>query len=116
MFPILLFISYHYCETYITMKRVYNIIMSTCSISMGHEQARPLCTKAMEDGIFEGLVDPRLQGNYDERQMSCMVACAAFSVRYSAKKRPKMSQVILIMVYYLLYYISSSLFNLSYDG
>ncbi|QCE16812.1 somatic embryogenesis receptor kinase 1 [Vigna unguiculata] len=59
--------------------------------------ARPLCTKAMEDGIFEGLVDPRLQGNYDERQMSCMVACAAFSVRYSAKKRPKMSQIVRVL-------------------
>lgn len=103
-FPyLLLFIRCH-SETYNTMKRgyIYNITISTCSISIYvHEQARPLCTKAMEDGSFEGLVDPRLEGNYDERQMSCMVACAAFSVRYSAKKRPKMSQVIEIMVYYL---------------
>jgi len=59
-----------------------------------HEQARPLCTKAMEDGSFEGLVDPRLEGNYDKQQMACMVACAAFSIRHSAKRRPKMSQVI----------------------
>jgi len=58
-----------------------------------HEQARPLCTKAMEDGIFEGLVDPRLEGNYDRKEMAGMVACAAFSIRHSAKKRPKMSQV-----------------------
>ncbi|KAK7382278.1 hypothetical protein VNO80_01095 [Phaseolus coccineus] len=46
----------------------------------------------MEDGSFEGLVDPLLEGIYDKQQMACMVACAAFSIRHSAKRCPKMSQ------------------------
>ena len=54
----------------------------------------------MENGTFEGLVDPRLEDNYDKQQMASMVACAAFSVRHSAKRRPRMSQVINILLYY----------------
>jgi len=51
-------------------------------------------TMAMEDGSFVGLVDPRLEGIYDKQLMTCMVTCVAFSIRYSTKRCPKMSQVI----------------------
>lgn len=56
-------------------------------------QARPLCNKALENGILTGLVDIRLEDNYDKNELTRMIACAATSVRHSAKRRPKMSQV-----------------------
>lgn len=39
------------------------------------------------------LVDPFLEGNYNVQEMTRMAACAAASIRHSAKKRSKMSQV-----------------------
>ena len=57
------------------------------------EQARPLLTRALEDGNHDQLVDPRLELNYNHNEMQRMVACAAASIRHSARKRPKMSQV-----------------------
>ena len=56
-------------------------------------QARPLLVKAIEDGNYSELADPRLENKYDHEGMARMVACASTSVRHSAKKRPKMSQV-----------------------
>lgn len=61
---------------------------------MVHMQARPLCTSAMDSGNFVELVDRRLEGDYDPAEMTRMVACAGASIRHSARKRPKMSQVI----------------------
>lgn len=58
------------------------------------EQARPLLGRAMGDGNFDELVDPKLDNNkYNANEMARMVACAAASVRHSARRRPKMSQV-----------------------
>ncbi|GMN37407.1 hypothetical protein TIFTF001_006785 [Ficus carica] len=54
--------------------------------------ARPLCLKALEDGNYDELVDPRLENNYAPHEMTRMVACAATSIRHSARQRPKMSQ------------------------
>ncbi|ESQ30304.1 hypothetical protein EUTSA_v10011979mg, partial [Eutrema salsugineum] len=54
--------------------------------------AKPLMIQALNDGNFDGLVDPRLEDNFDTSEMARMVACAAASVRHSAKRRPKMSQ------------------------
>ncbi|XP_026398418.1 proline-rich receptor-like protein kinase PERK1 [Papaver somniferum] len=54
--------------------------------------ARPIITNP--DGGFQELVDPRLEGNYDLGEMSCMVACASASIRHSARRRPKMSQIV----------------------
>ncbi|KAA0061554.1 hypothetical protein IC582_011955 [Cucumis melo] len=56
--------------------------------------ARPLMNRALEDGNFDVLVDPRLQNNYNHNEMARMVACAAACVRHSAKRRPRMSQVV----------------------
>lgn len=58
------------------------------------EQARPLLARALEDGNHDELADPRLELNYNHHEMQRMVACAAASIRHSAKKRPKMSQVL----------------------
>ncbi|XP_052200237.1 proline-rich receptor-like protein kinase PERK1 [Diospyros lotus] len=56
--------------------------------------ARPLLTRALEDGNFDTLVDARLQRNYNHNEMARMVACAAACVRHSARRRPRMSQVV----------------------
>ncbi|EPS57738.1 hypothetical protein M569_17078 [Genlisea aurea] len=55
--------------------------------------ARPLLTKATENGDYDELVDPRLEGNYVAQELSCMVSCTAASIRHSARRRPKMSHV-----------------------
>ncbi|KAK8497498.1 hypothetical protein V6N13_053255 [Hibiscus sabdariffa] len=59
--------------------------------------ARPRLDRALETGNHLQLVDPRLEGNYDHIQMQCMVACASASVRHSAKRRPKMSQIVRVL-------------------
>ncbi|XP_031108877.1 proline-rich receptor-like protein kinase PERK4 isoform X2 [Ipomoea triloba] len=56
--------------------------------------ARPLLAKAIEDGNYNQLADPRLEGKYNSQEMGRMVACAAASIRHSAKRRPKMSQIV----------------------
>ncbi|GAV85967.1 Pkinase_Tyr domain-containing protein, partial [Cephalotus follicularis] len=56
--------------------------------------ARPLCLQAIEDGNYDELVDPRLENNYPPDEMARMVSCAAASIRHSARRRPKMSQIV----------------------
>ncbi|XP_054787570.1 proline-rich receptor-like protein kinase PERK1 [Prosopis cineraria] len=56
--------------------------------------ARPVLTRALEDENFDSVVDPRLQHEYDLNEMARMVACAAACIRHSAKRRPRMSQVV----------------------
>lgn len=56
--------------------------------------ARPLLTRAMEDGNFDPIVDSRLRRDYNHSEMARMVSCAAVCVRHSARRRPKMSQVV----------------------
>ncbi|MFS7954827.1 putative protein kinase RLK-Pelle-PERK-1 family [Helianthus anomalus] len=58
------------------------------------EWARPLIAKAKEDGDYNELVDPRLKTNYDRNEMAQMASCAEASVRHSARRRPKMSQIV----------------------
>ncbi|XP_020226636.1 proline-rich receptor-like protein kinase PERK15 [Cajanus cajan] len=58
------------------------------------EWARPLLSQALENGNFNGLVDPRLQTNYNLDEIIRMTACAATCVRHSARLRPRMSQVV----------------------
>ncbi|KAI4377109.1 hypothetical protein MLD38_014793 [Melastoma candidum] len=56
--------------------------------------ARPQLTRALEDGNFDSLADPKLQSYYNHSEMARMVACAAACVRHSARRRPRMSQVV----------------------
>lgn len=58
------------------------------------EWARPLLTRALDNGEFEGLVDPRLGKNYVENEMFRMTEAAAACVRHSAVKRPRMVQIV----------------------
>nr|XP_043620040.1 putative proline-rich receptor-like protein kinase PERK6 [Erigeron canadensis] len=56
--------------------------------------ARPILMHASNGGSFEELVDPRLGDNYDRDEMHRMVACAASTIRHSARMRPKMRQIV----------------------
>jgi len=56
--------------------------------------ARPLMTKAFEDGNHDALVDPRLGSEYNDNEMARMIACAGACVRHSARRRPRMGQVV----------------------
>ncbi|KAL7093587.1 hypothetical protein ACP275_11G048300 [Erythranthe tilingii] len=56
--------------------------------------ARPLLTRALEDGNFDSLIDQRLRNDHNANEMARMVACAAACVRHSARRRPRMSQVV----------------------
>ncbi|XP_051133336.1 proline-rich receptor-like protein kinase PERK4 [Andrographis paniculata] len=58
------------------------------------EWATPIMERAMEGGSFEEMVDPRLGKNYDEQEMYRMLCCAAAAIRHSARRRPKMSQIV----------------------
>ena len=55
-----------------------------------------MLTKAVEEENYEGLIDPRLDTNYDAYDMARLVACAAAAVRQTAKSRPRMTQVFAI--------------------
>ncbi|NP_001302638.1 proline-rich receptor-like protein kinase PERK1 [Brassica napus] len=56
--------------------------------------ARPLLNRASEQGDFEGLADAKMNNGYDREEMARMVACAAACVRHSARRRPRMSQIV----------------------
>ncbi|CAN8270542.1 unnamed protein product [Cochlearia groenlandica] len=56
--------------------------------------ARPLLNRASEEGDFDGLADKKLNKKYGKEEMARMVACAAACVRHSARRRPRMSQIV----------------------
>ncbi|CAA2997075.1 proline-rich receptor kinase PERK6 [Olea europaea subsp. europaea] len=56
--------------------------------------ARPILMRVTEGGSYEELVDPRLENNYDPQEMLRMVHCAGACIRHSARRRPKMSQIV----------------------
>ncbi|KAK9750482.1 hypothetical protein RND81_02G200500 [Saponaria officinalis] len=58
------------------------------------EWARPLLSRALDMGEFDGLVDPRLEKNFIESEMFRMTEAAAACVRHSSSKRPRMGQVV----------------------
>lgn len=48
---------------------------------------------ALETGVFDELLDPKLGKNYNEIEMFRMIEVAAACVRHSAAMRPRMGQV-----------------------
>ncbi|XP_052180309.1 proline-rich receptor-like protein kinase PERK7 [Diospyros lotus] len=56
--------------------------------------ARPILNQVADGGSFDELVDPTLEGNYNPQEMLRMVASAAACIRHSARRRPKMSQIV----------------------
>ncbi|KAK1423594.1 hypothetical protein QVD17_18898 [Tagetes erecta] len=61
------------------------------------DPARPFLAKALDDQNYNGLIDPRLEGNYEPNEVARMVSCTAASIRYYAKRRPKMSQIVRVL-------------------
>ncbi|XP_042440064.1 proline-rich receptor-like protein kinase PERK1 isoform X4 [Zingiber officinale] len=55
--------------------------------------ARPLLQKAMEDAIYDALIDPFLDNDYDPVEAGRMVACASACLCHAAALRPSMSQI-----------------------
>ncbi|XP_057759870.1 proline-rich receptor-like protein kinase PERK9 [Arachis stenosperma] len=58
------------------------------------EWARPLLSHVLDSGELGILTDPRLEKNYVESEIFCMIEVAASCVRHSAAKRPRMGQVV----------------------
>ncbi|GLT86237.1 hypothetical protein SLE2022_043900 [Rubroshorea leprosula] len=58
------------------------------------EWARPLCSRAIEQGNYNQLADPFLENNYVPHEMARLVRCAAAAIRHSARRRPKMRQIV----------------------
>lgn len=54
-------------------------------------QAKPI----IESGDIKGLLDPKLEGKFDETQMQRMVLAASLCITRAARLRPKLNQVIL---------------------
>ena len=50
-------------------------------------QARQALPRALTDGNYDDLVDPRLHGDFDRTEAARLVACAAASVRHAAAPR-----------------------------
>ena len=53
-------------------------------------QAKPI----IESEDVKGILDPNLDGKYDEVQLQRMVLAATLCITQAARLRPKMSQVI----------------------
>ncbi|MCD9646040.1 Proline-rich receptor-like protein kinase perk5 [Datura stramonium] len=56
--------------------------------------ARPLLRTALEEGKYDELVGAPLEGKSVPNELHRLVVCAAASTRHSAKRRPKMSQIV----------------------
>ncbi|KAM7253490.1 hypothetical protein ACFE04_021644 [Oxalis oulophora] len=56
--------------------------------------ARPLLSRALEEKNYDAIADPMLERNYNPEEMARLVSSAAASIRHSAKRRPKMSQIV----------------------
>ncbi|XLT92206.1 hypothetical protein HN873_013881 [Arachis hypogaea] len=57
-------------------------------------EAMPLLTKVLKENNFKVVADRKLQNQYEATEMVSMLASAAASIRYEAKLRPKMSQIV----------------------
>ncbi|XP_074576752.1 proline-rich receptor-like protein kinase PERK9 [Curcuma longa] len=57
------------------------------------EWARPLLSRALRTGELGELPDPKLQENFDKREMFRMIEAAAACTRHSASMRPQMGKV-----------------------
>ncbi|RLN28583.1 proline-rich receptor-like protein kinase PERK2 [Panicum miliaceum] len=71
--------------------------------------SRPRLTRALEEGILDGLTDPRMGADYDAGDMQRLIACAAAAVRHTARSRPRMSQCAVSMDKQIVRYLEGQL-------
>eukprot|EP00850_Spirogloea_muscicola_P022631 SM000304S11853 [mRNA] locus=s304:17777:22208:- [translate_table: standard] len=76
-----------------TFSHVSTRVMGTFGFPSMSFQARPFLAR---DDV-ERLVDPQLQGLYNDEEMDRMISTAAQCVRHSAAIRPRMSQVVRLL-------------------
>lgn len=60
--------------------------------------ARPLLLQMNKEDDLELIADPFLNGAYDKKEMMLVVEAAAACVRYSATRRPRMGQVVRVLL------------------
>ncbi|ERM95419.1 proline-rich receptor-like protein kinase PERK8 isoform X2 [Amborella trichopoda] len=58
------------------------------------EWARPLLDRVISERNFEVLADPRLGSSFDREEMLCVMEVAAACLQLSARRRPRMGQVV----------------------
>ncbi|EFJ34855.1 hypothetical protein SELMODRAFT_142471, partial [Selaginella moellendorffii] len=75
------------------LQKHYIYILSSSIIPNPNFQARP----HLDCGGIEKLVDPRLEGNFDENQLRNMVVAATFCLRQSPQYRPRMARVLRLL-------------------
>ncbi|TVU41070.1 hypothetical protein EJB05_14561, partial [Eragrostis curvula] len=56
--------------------------------------ARVALSRALADGNYDPIIDPRLDGDYDPVEAARVVASAAACIRHAGRRRPKMSQIV----------------------
>lgn len=74
----------------LTGHRPQDMIQNTTMVSW----AKPLLTQALEDGNFQNIVDPMLQNDYNSTEIARVIACTAACLHESARRRPRMSQIV----------------------
>ncbi|RWW68442.1 hypothetical protein BHE74_00024042, partial [Ensete ventricosum] len=63
---------------------VFSFGVMLLELITGRRPARPLLTRALDDGNYDALVDRKLGMNYNPNEMARMIACAAACVRFSS--------------------------------
>ncbi|XP_078174990.1 proline-rich receptor-like protein kinase PERK4 [Carex rostrata] len=57
----------------------------------------PKLLQALQDENFSGIVDPRLQSQYNHDEMKMMIACSAACIRDYPQERPPISRIALVL-------------------
>ncbi|XP_010266827.1 PREDICTED: probable receptor-like serine/threonine-protein kinase At5g57670 [Nelumbo nucifera] len=72
-------------------------IGGTGTTPMGQESLVIWAKPILKTGDLEGLVDPNLEGKFDEAQMQRMVLAAGLCITRTARLRPNMSQIMKLL-------------------
>lgn len=77
----------------------WNLVKCESSFHVYHSlhwiQAKPI----LESGNLRSIMDPDLDGKFDEVQMQRMVLAATLCITQAARRRPKISQVRIILIF-----------------
>ncbi|XP_031481454.1 probable receptor-like serine/threonine-protein kinase At5g57670 [Nymphaea colorata] len=74
------------------------LISSRKPVDGSHQNLLSWAKPHLEQGCFEKLADPRLEGQYDEQQLQRLASAASYCIRSSAIWRPSMSEILELLV------------------